>query len=199
MTEYKPSFEGKARKFMRPLVFSSASVIFAAVVLGWMVHAGVFFQTGSQWFQSCWTEQNAKRKPATAEESINWAKCEKVTLRAVFGAGFVPAGNPVTTPETKALADACPRNWYDIPIGGFKYLAVRLIEDTGGPTLIEQFTPPDAMIERAFQSKWPDCQSVVKAHGFPKIIFRDGDWEFEFPCKPCEADDKARKATPASR
>ena len=174
----------------------------AAIAIGWMVYAGVFFQTGSQWFQSCWIEQNETRKPVTPEESIAWSKCESVTKRAIFSSGFVPSGNPeyATTPETKALTDVCPSNYSDIAAdGSMKHLAVPLVEKIGGPTLIDKFTPPDAMIERAFKSKWPNCQAVVKANGFPKIILRGGEWEFESPCKPCEIDDKARKATPAGQ
>ena len=73
-------------------------------------------------------------------------------------------------------------------------LAVDLVEKTGGPTLIERFTPPDAMIERAFKSKWPNCPSEAKANGFPKIVLRGEVWEFESTCKPCEAEKEAAEA-----
>jgi hypothetical protein len=36
------------------------SVLAVAIAIGRMVHAGVFLQIGSQWFQSCWIEQNEK-------------------------------------------------------------------------------------------------------------------------------------------
>jgi len=172
------------------------SVLIVAIAIGWMVYAGAFFQTGAQWFQSCWVEQNEERKPATPDESIAWSQCESVAQRAVFGSGFVTSGRSehATTPETKALANACPGSWSDVPIGGFKYLAVQFIEKTGGPMLIDKFTPPDAMIERVFKSKWPNCQATVKANNFPKIILRGETWEFESPCKPCETDAKARAA-----
>ena len=171
--------------------------LIGVIAFGWMIHAGVFFQTGSQWFQSCWNEKHEQRMPATPEESIAWAKCEPVVERAVFGAGFVPSGNPAyaTTRELKAISNACPNNYSDIPLfGGMKRLAVDLVEKTGGPTLIERFTPPDAMIERAFKSKWPNCPSEAKANGFPKIVLRGEVWEFESTCKPCEAEKEAAEA-----
>jgi hypothetical protein len=172
------------------------------IAIGWMVHAGVFFQTGNQWFQSCWTEQNGNRKPVTPEESIAWSKCESVTKRAVFSSGFVPSVNPeyAITPETKALTGVCPSNYSDIAgDGSMKYLAVPLVVKIGGPTLIDKFTPPDAMIERAFQARWPNCQAVAKANGFPKIVLRDGKWEFESSCKPCEIYNLVRGWTPVGQ
>lgn len=171
--------------------------LITALVIGWAVHAGIFFQTGNQWFQSCWVEQHEKRSPLTPEESIAWTRCEPVAQRAVFGSGFVPSGNPdyAVTPESKALSNACLSNYTDVPIGGMKYLAVGLIEKAGGPSLVERFTPPDAMIVRAFKSKWPNCQSVARANGFPKIVLRGEAWEFETTCKPCEAEKKAAEAS----
>ena len=47
--------------------------LIGVIAFGWMIHAGVFFQTGSQWFQSCWNEKHEQRMPATPEESIAWA------------------------------------------------------------------------------------------------------------------------------
>ena len=183
--------QGKVHKLMRQFVFFSASLIFSAVVLGWMVHTGVFFQTGNQWFQSCWTQDSAARAPATPNEAIEWSKCEPVTERAFYGSGFVPMGSvfDIGTPEIDALDAACPRKYTDFSqhnIGRMRGLAVHLIVKTGGPTLLDAFTPPDSMIERAFKSRWPNCQAVAKANGFPKIILRGGKWEFESPCKPCE-------------
>lgn len=80
-----------------------------------------------------------------------------------------------------------------------KSLAVRLIVDIGGPTLIDKFTPPDAMIERAFLSRWPNCSSVAKANGFPKIVLLGGKWEFQSPCKPCTLGNETLIAPPSSQ
>ncbi len=172
-----------------------------AAAIAWMAHAGVFYQTGTQWFQSCWIAKHEKRSPATPDESIAWAKCEPTTQRAVFNAGFVLSGNPeyAVTPELKALGNACPSLYRDIPIAGMNYLAVNMVEESGGPTVVDSFTPPDAMIKTAFMSKWPNCPSVAKANGFPRAVYRGDAWEFESPCKPCEAEKKAIEASRQSK
>lgn len=162
--------------------------ITAAIALGWMVHTGMFFQTGNQWFQSCWTQVYGEREPATPNEAVAWSKCDLLTERAFYGSGFVPMGSvfDVGTPEVDALYSACPSKFHDFEIERMRTLAIDLIVTAGGPTLIDGFMPPDSMIERAFKSRWPNCQAVAKANGFPKIILRGGKWEFESPCKPCE-------------
>lgn len=172
-----------------------------AVAVAWMAHAGVFYQTGTQWFQSCWIAKHEKRSPVNPDESIAWAKCEPTTRRVVFSAGFVPSGNPeyAVVPELKAIGNACPSNYSDIPIFGMNYLAVDIIEKSGGPTVLDSFIPPDAMIKTAFTSKWPHCQSVAKANGFPKAVQRGEAWEFESPCIPCEAEKKAIEASQRSK
>ena len=158
-----------------------------------LAYFGVFYQTGSQWFQSCWTAQHSNRAPTSPEESISWAQCGEVTQRALFDAGFIFAGNPTyaVTPELKAIVEACPSNYSDIPLSGSQVLAVDFIEKSGGPELLDKFTPPDQMIVRAFKSRWPNCQAVRLANNIPKLIKQGSDWVFEAPCKPCEAEKNA--------
>lgn len=164
------------------------------IILAWVVHAGVFFQTGHQWFEACWAAQNAHRSAQSPEEAIAWAQCGPVAQRALYDAGYVFPGNPeyAVTPALKALANACPSSYTTIPLSGVQLLAVEFIQQDGGPTLIDRFTPPDAMILRAFDKRWPNCRSVRIANGFPPIVMRKGEWGFETPCKPCEAEQKAK-------
>ena len=163
-----------------------------AVALAWVAQAGVFYQTGSQWFQACWSLKNLRRSAETAEESMAWSKCSPTAQRAVYSAGIVPSGDPDNsfTPAVKALNQACPSNFKDIPLFGLSFLAVNLIEASGGPSVWDRFMSPDGMIQRAFESKWPNCSSVAQAQGFPKIVARGEKWEFETPCKPCEVEAK---------
>ena len=158
-----------------------------------LAYFGVFYQTGDQWFQSCWPAQHANRAPTSPEESIAWAQCSEVTQRALFNSGFIFAGNPehAVTPELKAVVSACPSNYSDIPLGGAHILAVDFIEKDGGPRLFDKFTPPDQMIVRVFKSRWPNCQAVRLANNIPKLVKQGEGWGFESPCKPCEAEKKA--------
>lgn len=172
-----------------------------AIAIAWMAQAGMFYQTGNQWFQACWTQKYEKRSPANSDESIAWAKCEPATQRAVFNSGFFPSGNPADaiTPELKALVKACPSNYSDIPMFGMNLLAVDIVEKSGGPNFIDRFLPPDSMIARAFKSRWPNCPAIREANGFPKIVLRGEAWELDSPCKPCEAEKKAIEASRQSK
>ena len=155
----------------------------------------MFYQTGQQWFDSCWALGNAKRNPATPQEAVAWKQCEPVTERAVYEAGFVFGGDPEKeiTPAAKAITAACPSNWIDMPIGGAFLLAVGLIEKQGGPRLVDRFMPPESIVAHAFKSRWPGCPSARAANGFPKIVLKGDTWDFESPCKPC-AEEKAAQA-----
>jgi hypothetical protein len=175
-----------------------ASVLFflAVIVLAiaaWLDYKGVFFQTGNQWFQSCWTASNSNRPAENADEEVAWQQCGPVAERAIYNAGFVFGGDvgSAVTPAVQALDKVCPSNWTDVPLGGVQILAVNLIAKQGGPKLLDAFIPPDRMIVAAFQRRWPRCQAVRKQYGFPRVILTNGQWNYATPCKPCQAEDKA--------
>ena len=67
-------------------------------------------------------------------------------------------------------------------------LAVDLAVHQGGPTVFDRFTPANRLIVRTFTAKWPNCPAARAANGFPRIVERNGKFEFEEPCKPCEAE-----------
>lgn len=112
-----------------------AIAMLAAIVI-WAARAGAFYQTGQNWHHACWTAQHAKRPAATPQESIAWNQCEPAALRAFFGAGFIAPGEAAraVTQAERAVARACPNSYSDVPIGGLSFLAVRLIEESGGLT-----------------------------------------------------------------
>jgi len=168
-------------------------VVIVALALAWVIQAGWIYQTGYDWFTSCWTAVNSHREASSPQEASAWAQCEPVAKRALFNAGFVFAGDPryEVTPALQAIVQSCPSSYSDLPIGGVYLLAVPLIQQNGGPGLVDRFIPPDAMIVRAFKSKWPNCPAARETNGIPKIILKDGDWVFESPCKPCEDERKA--------
>ena len=169
-----------------------AITVVLMIVASVMAQAGMFYQTGQQWFEACWLATHAKREPANAAESIAWKQCSPLVEKAVFEAGFIFAGEPVYTPSSKAIAKNCPSNWYDLPLGGVHVLAVRLAEEGGGPTLMDRFLPSETMVARVFDTKWPMCVRTRKAEGFPRLVKRGETWGFETPCKPCELEDAER-------
>ncbi len=160
-----------------------------------LCYTGVFYQTGAQYYDTCWRKAHANgHDPDSPEQAARWSKCEATANAALFGAGFVFSGNPeyATTPQLKALIAACPSNYTDIPITGAWFLAVQLIEDSGAPKLEDKFGPASVPIVRVFQRKWPSCASVAAQNGFPKIVRQqDGSWAFESPCLPCKPEEEA--------
>lgn len=170
------------------------AIVILAAIAAWAAYAGAFYQTGQDWYNACWTSQHARRAAETPQESITWSRCEPVTLRAFFGAGFIAPGEAAraVTQAERAVAQACPSSYSDVPIGGLSFLAVRLIEASGGPTFTDRFLPVDSMIARAFKERWPQCQATRIASGYPKVIQIGDKWDYETPCKPCETEMAAR-------
>jgi hypothetical protein len=155
---------------------------------------GWFYQTGQQWFDSCWSSIHSQGTAKTPAEAIAWQQCEPEAKGALFDAGYVFAGNPqyAATPELKAVNTACPSNFTDIPMGGVNVLAVDLIQKDGGPGILDKLAPPDRMIVRAFNKRWPNCASTRAANGFPRLVRKGDDWDWSEPCKPCEAEKAAK-------
>lgn len=167
-----------------------AAILTAIVGLLLLAQTGILYQTGHQWFESCWTQINEKRAPATPEEAIAWKQCEPVAEKAIYEAGFIFGGSPekAQTAASKAVLDACPSNWTDVPIGGIRYLAIRLVEEQGGTRLVDRFIPPEWLVAHVVQTKWPRCADTRAANGYPRIVKRGDTWDFETPCIPCEAE-----------
>lgn len=173
-----------------------ASVVWLVllVAVGWALQKGWFYQTGQQWFDSCWASVNANgRSAASPEEATAWAQCGPVVDKALFDAGYVFSGNPqyAVIPQLHALAAACPSNYTDIPLAGPYSLAVSLIQDAGGPRWLDRFLPPGRMIVKVFDARWPQCTVERVRNGFPKIVMISGKWDFESHCVPCDAELKA--------
>ena len=158
-----------------------------------MLQSNIFYQTGQDWFETCWKVANTKdAKPTTSDEAVKWAKCDGTANEAVYGAGFVMAGRPLEgVPETiKAVYAACPSAWSDLSIFSGEYrMAVSLIEKNGGPAVLDRFLPATYIIEYAYRSRWPDCSKRRQEAGYPKIVRKsDGAWGFDGECEPCKVE-----------
>lgn len=173
-----------------------AAVLILALIAatGWLIQAGVLYQTGQQWFEACWTQAKAKRSPSTPQEAIAWGQCEPIAERSVYQAGYLFSADAsmAVTPQAKALANSCPSSYSDMPIAGINLFVVLQLERDGGPTWSDRFLPPNQMIVRVFESRWPDCPNVRKAEGYPMLIQHADGWRWEKPCMPCENELKAR-------
>lgn len=155
-----------------------------------------FYQTGQQWFESCWSyTKSTDHTPKSPAEESAWQQCEPEIRRALFDAGYIFGGNPdyAVTPELKAVEAACPNGWSEIPMSGVNVMAIDLITRDGGPQFLDKFLPPDRMIVRTFNKRYPNCNAERAKNGFPKIVPKGDDFDWSEPSKPCEAEKAAMK------
>jgi hypothetical protein len=172
------------------------SVLIITAAAGWLCHRGTFYQTGAQFYSSCRQRMHANGREANSpEQAAEWATCDETAETAVYRHGFVFGGNPdyAVTPQLKAVRAACPSMYSGVPLTGIWGLAVQMIQDSGGATLTDQFLPARATIVRVFAAKWPNCAKTATANGFPKLVKRQGTWEFDTECTPCMAEKQAMK------
>ncbi|MFM0513622.1 hypothetical protein [Paraburkholderia sp. RL17-373-BIF-A] len=99
---------------------SGGLVVIVLAIAVWGLNAGWFYQTGQQWFDTCWQSINSKNPPATSAESTAWEQCGPRIQKALYDAGYVFGGNPeyAVTPELKAVDAACPNSFTEIPMSG---------------------------------------------------------------------------------
>jgi hypothetical protein len=152
---------------------------------------GLFGQTGSNYFTSCWElkaaaiKDGSKREAKSPQQAVDWAACEPTTRRTVYGLGFVFAPNPQDDVD-RALERACPSAYREVPIGGLYMLTVSLIEEAGGPRFLDRFLPAKLLIEKVWTDRWPNCSSERERYGISKVIERTpGKFEWERPCAKC--------------
>lgn len=170
----------------------------------WMVHSGLFYQIGGQWYVACSQmlktaeDQKGFDKPraSTAMEAASWAKCERYATETTYESGFVFVGLARDNNDTEALElqRACPSQMLDVPIGGWYIKVVRLMEEGGGPTFASRFLPSKHFIKETLERRWPHCSEVRSNQGYPRIVKIDHEWGWGGPCEPCERRKKELRA-----
>jgi hypothetical protein len=143
---------------------------------GVAAYKGMFYVTGSQYYEGCW-ERRAKEsklesafKEAEAEnpsQAALWASCTPIMGESMDNAGFaIGSSAPQAIEDAKALASACPDAYTEMPVfPQFWYrAAVDAIEKNGGPSLIDRVAPASWLIERAMKARWPRCIDVARPY-----------------------------------
>jgi hypothetical protein len=174
----------------------NAKYIFSGIFIGFfslliLLKSNVFYQTGQEWFETCWKVKNIKDfKPENALEAVKWAKCEATAENAVYSAGLVTLGSaPAGLPDKiKAVFETCPSEWFGIASpDGLDGRALQHLERSGGPSLMDGLLPASFMISRVYRTLYPNCAEKREAAGFPKMTKKpNGSWEFESDCEPCK-------------
>jgi hypothetical protein len=175
--------------------------VFTALLLV-LINFNVFYLTGYGYAEYCWNiQQNKdasnpkdfKELMQRAKEQMKSKQCELIPQRAMFGRGYVTAGNPeyAVTPELKELQKACPNSWNELPAFGLQYWVTQEVAK-GDISFMDRFLPANFMIERMIDKRWSQCPSVRAKVGIPKLIEKsEGEWEFEKECIPCKAEREA--------
>ena len=148
-----------------------AVVLLVGIGAGAAAYSGVFYVTGSQFYEACRQRQAKEKidggfKDAEADnrtQAVLWASCTPIMGESMGNAGFaIGSSSPKATEDAKALADAYtdmppfPKFWYTI--------AVDAIEKNGGPSLIDRVAPAGWLIERAMKARWPRCIDVARPY-----------------------------------
>lgn len=166
--------------------------IFIGLGIAVASYNGIFGQTGSDYFRSCWEKRAAaintrldEPRAASPEQAIAWARCEITTRRAIYDRGIVFAGTPQDAID-QAIDRACPSGLRDLPLGGSYMLTVKLAEENGGPKFLDRFMPAEHMIGRLWTERWPACSAEREKHGYPKIVERGNSFGWAWNCPRCK-------------
>ena len=152
-----------------------ASLFLLLVGVGAAAYCGVFYVTGSQFYEACRQRQTKEKidggfKEVEADnpsQAALWGSCTPIMGETMGNAGFaIGSSSPQATEDAKALASACPDARTDMPVfPKFWYaVAVDAIEKNGGPSLIDRVAPAGWLIERAMKAHWPHCIDVARPY-----------------------------------
>jgi hypothetical protein len=155
---------------------------------------GVFYPTGQQWYEACWAKQKASKDFAIpdapdSKTAILWENCEPISKRAFFTNGIMFAPLPKSNNDNRGmrLQEACPSLWRDLPMGGTYMLSVRVMQQSGGPNLLDRFLPAEQTIAKFLKTKWPHCSATRIAQGYPEIVeTKPGEFGWQAPCTVCD-------------
>src|SRR5215813_10780623 len=134
---------------------------------------GVFYVTGSQFYESCSQRQTKEKidggfKEVGADnlsQAALWSSCTPIMGQSMANAGFaIGSSSPQATEDAKALVSACPDAYTEMPVfPKFWYtVAVDAIEKNGGPSLIDRVATAGWLIERTMKVRWPRCIDVAR-------------------------------------
>ena len=154
---------------MRALV---AVLLLLGIGAGVAAYHGMFYVTGSQFYEAC-SQRQAREKIDDGFKEVGadnpsqaalWGSCTPIMGETMGNAGFaIGSSSPQATEDAKALASACPdatempvfpKFWYTV--------AVDAIEKNDGPSLIDHVAPAGWLIERAMKARWPRCIDAAR-------------------------------------
>jgi hypothetical protein len=152
-----------------------AVLLLIAIGAGAAAYKGMFYVTGSQYYEACWERRAEEKRQGDFKEAegdnpsqaVLWASCTPIMAESMDNAGFALGSSAANAPaEAKALANVCPDVFTQMPtVPTYWYIvAVDAIEKNGGPSLIDRVAPAGWLIERAMKARWPRCVDAAKPY-----------------------------------
>ena len=166
---------------------------------GWIFFAaflyaasGYLYTNGKTYYETCYEykveqEKSAWSEPKTTDpyKAAAWKNCELISRQAIFDKGIILSELGKYRDDI-ILASACPSYLEDMPIAGTYIFTVKLIENAGGPTLLQKYLPASMMISDLYERRWPNCISTRKRLGYSRMTaMSDGSYEFLEKCDDC--------------
>jgi hypothetical protein len=155
--------------------FLAALLLIGIGSAGVAAYRGVFYVTGSQFYEACWERQAKEKKVGGFEEveadnpsqAVLWASCTPIMLGSMDKAGFALGSSAANAQaDVKALASACPDAHAEMPmLPNYWYgVIVDAIEKNRGPSLIDRVAPAGWLVERAAKARWPRCIDAARPY-----------------------------------
>lgn len=164
-------------------------------VIGFLILAasGIFYETGTSWYHSCWQRVNdfdgwVAPKPSSPEESAAWQQCEPIAIEGTNQSGVVFTNFPIgeTDIRSRKIEKACPNIRKDFPLLGWHIKVVKIIESGGGTTFRDKLYPASSTVQHAIEKEWPNCRSILSELGYPRLKKTGNVWDWETPCPKCK-------------
>jgi hypothetical protein len=142
---------------------------------GVAAYKGMFYVTGSQYYEGCWERRAKENKEKSFKEAeadnptqaALWASCTPIMAESMDKAGFILSSSAANAPaDAQALVGACSDRFAEMPLLPERWyrVAVDAIENSGGPTLIDRVAPAGWLIERATKARWPRCIEAARPY-----------------------------------
>lgn len=165
---------------------------------GILAGSGALYQNGQQWYEQCWYLYNSRKginqsDPSSPEQAAAWSRCEPVAEAAIYEQGIIFASSYDIKKDDKnaPLLEACPDSWTEMPVGGIYIWFVKGIEQSGGVSLLNKLLPASLMLADMAEMQWPNCNTVRRKLGFPRIVKKnrgsEREWGWESKCVPCQS------------
>jgi hypothetical protein len=176
--------------------FAGTAVLLGAVIAGYFAYAGAFYPTGRQYYEVCWDKWHSDEKRTSYASDpyrdVIWSNCEPIARRVIFEAGMIFGVTADLDDDDDAddlaLWRACPKTGDTLFI-----MTLDRLQANGGLNITDAVTPVEWMVGRVVRTIWPDCDAERRKQGYPKMVERNGRFDWAQKCTQCEASQRRKE------